>query len=106
MRYFLLVCLIGLGLSLITFGLVTPGDRDAYLEPQPPRPRSSSTLKATFALSGPLHASWCGVSWKSSSTRTASDSSTRPRASPRSHSRSGSIGRRTSGASVAARVAE
>ena len=36
MRYFLLVCLIGLGLSLITFGLVTPGDRDAYLEPQPP----------------------------------------------------------------------
>jgi len=36
MRYLLLVCLIGLGLSLITFGLVTPGDRDAYLEPQPP----------------------------------------------------------------------
>jgi len=36
MRYFFLVCLIGLGLSLIAFGLVTPGDRDAYLEPQPP----------------------------------------------------------------------
>jgi hypothetical protein len=36
MRTFLLVCLIGLGLSLIAFGLVTPGDRDAYLEPQPP----------------------------------------------------------------------
>ena len=36
MRTFLLVCLIGLGLSLIAVGLVTPGDRDAYLEPQPP----------------------------------------------------------------------
>jgi hypothetical protein len=36
MRYLLLICLIGVGLSLITFGLVTPGDRDAYLEPQPP----------------------------------------------------------------------
>jgi hypothetical protein len=34
-RYLLLVCLIGLGLSLITLGLVTPGDPDAYLEPQP-----------------------------------------------------------------------
>jgi hypothetical protein len=36
MRYLILVCLIGLGLSLITLGLVTPRDRDAYLEPQPP----------------------------------------------------------------------
>ena len=36
MKYLLLICLIGLGLGLITFGLVTPGDRDAYLEPQPP----------------------------------------------------------------------
>jgi hypothetical protein len=36
MRYLILVCLIGLGLSLITLGLVTPGDRDAYLEPQLP----------------------------------------------------------------------
>ena len=36
MRYLILVCLIGLGLSLITLGLVTPGDRDAHLEPQLP----------------------------------------------------------------------
>jgi len=36
MRYLILVCLIGLGLSLITFGLVTPGDRFASLDPHHP----------------------------------------------------------------------
>ena len=36
MRTFLLVCLIGFGLSLITFGLVTPGDRVASIDPHHP----------------------------------------------------------------------
>ena len=36
MRYFFLVCLIGLGLSLISFGLITPGDRLASIDPHHP----------------------------------------------------------------------
>jgi len=36
MRYLILVCLIGLGLSLIAFGLVTPGDRFTSLDPHHP----------------------------------------------------------------------
>jgi len=36
MRYLILVCLIGLGLGLITFGLATPGDRVASIDPHHP----------------------------------------------------------------------
>jgi hypothetical protein len=36
MRYLTLICLIALGLGLMTFGLVTPGDRVASLGPHHP----------------------------------------------------------------------
>jgi hypothetical protein len=36
MRTFLLVCLIGFGLGLMTFGLVTPSDPDASVGPHHP----------------------------------------------------------------------
>jgi hypothetical protein len=36
MKYFLLVCIIGLGLSLIAFGLVTPAEHPASIDPHHP----------------------------------------------------------------------
>jgi hypothetical protein len=36
MKYLVLICLIGLGLGLMTFGLVTPSDPDAAVGPHHP----------------------------------------------------------------------